>query len=221
MDAATDLYTITIYYKSDDLLGQANVLLVMVLLNLFVQMLIVVAANKITSKRKMLKEAMITLFFLRPAVDAYRVCTNHKSTDNGVGSLDMMMFNKCAELATEAIPGCVLQIYVWLTNREQAGTYALMSIAISAMCTGFARAMIASDKDVDHAGRKSQPKFYGLIPADNTLRSRCLILMTLIGAIHNMSRSLRLALLLASPSRGLVVYFVVGEVTVYVGERAK
>ena len=221
MDAATNIYTVATYYKSDELVGQANALLVMVVTNILIQMSIVHAQNKKTSARKMLMEAMISLSFLRPAVDAYRVCMNHKDSDSAVDSLDLMIFNKVTELATEAIPGCVLQIYVWLTNREQAGTYALMSIAISAMCTGFARAMIASDKDVDHAGRKSQPKFYGLIPADNTLRSRCLILMTLIGAIHNMSRSLRLALLLASPSRGLVVYFVVGEVTVYVGERAK
>jgi len=61
------------------------------------------AANKMTSKRKMLKEAIITLFFLRPAVDAHRVCTNYNDDEhNVVGTLDLMLMNKGIELATEA-----------------------------------------------------------------------------------------------------------------------
>jgi len=72
-----------------------------------------------------------------------------------------MQCNKCAELATESIPGCVLQMYVWLTNPEQAGTYALVSIGISGLTTGFTSATISYDKDVDVAGRRGQPKFYG------------------------------------------------------------
>jgi len=123
-------------------------------------------------------------------------------------------------MATESIPGCVLQLFVWFTNPEQAGTYALVSIGISALTTGYSSAVIAFDLDLDVNHRKNQPKFYGYIPADNTLRGRCFILMTLIGAIHNMSRCVGLALLLASPSRRFAVYFVVGEVTLYVGERA-
>ena len=68
----------------------------MVLLNLIIQMLVVFSTNKKMSGMKMLKEAMITLFFLRPAVDAYRVCTNHKvDEDHGVDSLNMMIVNKC------------------------------------------------------------------------------------------------------------------------------
>jgi len=122
MDAATDLYTITTYYKSPEIVSQAIALLAMVLLNLFIQTLIVYGTNKKTSGKKVLKEVMITLFFLRPAVNAYRVCTNHTDGDSTVESLDFMILNKCTELATEAIPGCVLQIYVWLAHREQVGT---------------------------------------------------------------------------------------------------
>jgi len=132
-----------------------------------------------------------------------------------------LIANKGIELATESIPVCVLQLFVWFTSPEQAGTCALVSIGISALTTGYSSAVIAFDLDLDVPHRKAQPKFYGYIPADNTLRSRCFILMTLIVAIHNLSRSVGLALLLASPSSSLAIYFVVGEVTLYVGERAK
>ena len=65
------------------------------------------------------------------------------------------------ELATEAIPGCVLQIFVVLTNANNMGIGAVISIAISALATGFTSAKIAFDKDLDTQGRKNQPKFYG------------------------------------------------------------
>jgi len=77
-----------------------------------------------------------------------------------------MIFNKSAELAAESIPGCVLQLYVWLINPEQAGTYALLSIGISSLTTGFTSAMIAFDMDVDVPHRKNNPKFYGYIPGE-------------------------------------------------------
>ena len=80
-----------------------------------------------------------------------------------VTSLAEMIMNKGTELATESLPGCVLQLYVWIENPEQAGAYALVSIGISALTTGFTSAMITFDSDVDVAHRKGQPKFYGYV----------------------------------------------------------
>ena len=74
----------------------------------------------------------------------------------------------------------MLQLYVWLVNPEQAGTFALASIGISVLTTGFTSATIAFNMDVDVPHRKNQPKFYGYIPGDNGLRGRCFALMTLI-----------------------------------------
>jgi len=104
---------------------------------------------------------MICLLFLRPAVDAFRVSTNHEDDDSTVDSLTEMMMNKATELAAESIPGCVLQLYVWLNNPEEAGTFALGSIEISALTTGFSSAMITFDFDVNVPHRRNQPKFYG------------------------------------------------------------
>ena len=111
-----------------------------------------------------LRETLICLLFLRPAVDAYRVSTNHDDSTHTVSNLNILTVNKTLELSTESIPACILQLCVWLTNKEEAGTYALASIAISALTTGYASAIIAFDMDVDVSHRKHQPRFYGFIP---------------------------------------------------------
>ena len=109
----------------------------------------------------------------------------------------------------------MLQLYVWLAYPDQAGSYALVSIGISALTTGFTSAMIAFDKDVDVRGRRAQPLFYGYIPDDNGLRGRCFVLMLIISTLHNVSRSLGAALLAASGNKLLAVYFVGGEIALY------
>jgi len=75
-DAATDIYVISTYYGKEELVGQANVFLAMISLNMFVQLLFVKANYQRSGWREMLREFLITLMFLRPAVDAYRVVTS-------------------------------------------------------------------------------------------------------------------------------------------------
>ena len=118
------------------------------------------------------------------------------------------------ELATESIPGCVLQIYVVLRNPEEVGIGALVSIAISALTTGFTSALISFDKDIDVLGRKQSPNFCGYIPDDHATRGRCFFLMTIMSALHNLSRSVGCALL-AQSGKSAILYFVVGEMTFY------
>ena len=136
-DAATDIYVIATYYQSDALVGQAHALLTMITANLVLQLLCVIAQYKKKSLAKKLKDVLICIFFLRPAVDAYRVSTNHEDEGATVDSLTEMIVNKVSELGAESIPGCVLQLYVYLSNPDELGMSALMSIAISAATTGF------------------------------------------------------------------------------------
>jgi len=75
--------------------------------------------------------------------------------------------------------------------------------------------MIAFDKDVDVADKKNQSKFYGLIPDDHNARGTCFALMTMISAVHNLSRSIGTALLAASGDGMLVAYFVGGEMVLF------
>ena len=72
-----------------------------------------------------------------------------------------MILNKSIELATENVPGCILQKYVWLNNPEEAGSFALISIGISALTIGYTSAIISFESDVGLVHRKNQPRFYG------------------------------------------------------------
>ena len=84
-DVATDIYVITTYYATDALVGQAHALLAMITANLVIQ---IVTIFVITYPKKSLlvklRETLISMLFLRPAVDAYRVSTNHKDEDTSV-----------------------------------------------------------------------------------------------------------------------------------------
>ena len=122
-----------------------------------------------------------------------------------------MVVTKCIELATESIPGAVLQTFVFLQNPEEVGTTALISIVVSALCTGYTSAMISFDLDVSVHHRKVHEGFYGYLPDDNTKRGNLFILMTLICTIHNVSRTVGVALL-AVEDKALALYFVGGEV---------
>jgi len=119
------------------------------------------------------------------------------------------------ELATESIPGCVLQLYVYLTNSEEAVQYALLSIAISALTAGYTSAMISFDFDVSYYRRQKLPKFYGFIPDSHQHRGVCFTLMMLISGLNNLSRSVGCVLLIASSGKSLVVAFIAGEVILY------
>jgi hypothetical protein len=127
-----------------------------------------------------------------------------------------MISNKGMELATESIPGCVLQCYVLLLNPSLllSGSGAIISIGISAFMTGLTSAMIAYDFDTDQLHREIQPKFYGYIKNGSEQRGRTFLLMTLVSSLHSLSRSLGYAIL-AVVDLNLALKFFVGEVGAY------
>jgi len=212
LDATTDIYVVATYYSSEKLISQADAMLAMILANLSLQVVYIYFFQyRKKSWRVKLREAAISLFFLRPAIDAYRVSTNYKDVDTTLDPLFEMIYNKCFELACEAIPGCVFQIYVWIAFPQQVVRLALLSIAISALTTGYSSAMISFDIDIDVKKRKNCPSFYGYIPDDNGLRTRTFVLMTLISALHNLSRSVGCALLVVVGGGRLLMSFVGSE----------
>ena len=94
-------------------------------------------------------------------------------------------------------------------------TGALLSIGISTLTTGFSAAMLSLDADLDTQARKNMPNFFGFLPDDHGLRSRCFKLMMMITALHNLSRSIGCALLAASGGMTRVLSFVGGEIMVF------
>ena len=101
LDGATDIYTISTYYKSDKLTWQANAMLAMLLMNMFGQVLTVLGIYQKHPWQTKVKEILICLTFLRPAVDAYRVSTNHEEKMVKVNPLQEMMINKGTEVSAK------------------------------------------------------------------------------------------------------------------------
>jgi len=85
------------------------VLLAMIATNLGIQILVILAQYKSKSWKRKLWEIFITLTFLRPIVDAYRISTNHEDDELMVDQLTELSFNKMGEMGAESIHGCVLQ----------------------------------------------------------------------------------------------------------------
>jgi len=96
-DSVTDVYVILTYYENTDLIMQANVLLAMIMLSLLSQLMTVYVQNKKKSLPVKLKECMITVLFLRPAIDAYRVSTNHDDDETPLDPLSEMVMNEARE----------------------------------------------------------------------------------------------------------------------------
>ena len=94
LDAVTDLYVINKYYSTAGLQGQANAMLAMIVSNMGLQIMCVIVQYKTKSWKVKIKEVLICLFFLRPAVDAYRVSTNYKDTEVTMDPLVEMIANK-------------------------------------------------------------------------------------------------------------------------------
>ena len=93
VDAATDIYVVGTYY-SEGLNGQANAILGMIGVNLIFQLFMVIALYQKKKWTVKLKEALITLLFLRPIVDAYRISTNHDDEEATLDPLTEMIVNK-------------------------------------------------------------------------------------------------------------------------------
>ena len=121
IDAATDIYVVKKYYESEELVGQGNALLAMISGNMLVQLIMVVGNYQRKSWKVKLREAIICLSFLRPAVDAYRVSTSHEDEDISTDTLSEMLMNKGEstaaddddEVAQNVTKGAFLRLSVW------------------------------------------------------------------------------------------------------------
>ena len=94
LDAATDIFVIVSYYNTKGLRRQANVMIAMVATNIGFQIIVMLAQYRKKSWHVKVKEMMICLFFLRPAVDAHRVSTNYYDSELTFDPLVEMVFNK-------------------------------------------------------------------------------------------------------------------------------
>jgi len=115
VDTITDVYMIYLY-KVNGLHSNANTMIAMISFNTVFQLILVLVTYRKKGWRTVLKEGLVTLLFMRPFVDAWRVHNKHDDSETNLDPLHTMLMNKGIELASESIPGCVLQCYVLLMN---------------------------------------------------------------------------------------------------------
>jgi hypothetical protein len=68
------------------------------------------------------------------------------------------------------------------SDKDDVGTSALLSVAMSAITTGFASATLSYDSDTDPGLRELSPNFYGYIPAKASKRTVVFVSMLLLTA---------------------------------------
>jgi hypothetical protein len=132
---------------------------------------------------RVLREWFPILTGFKPAVDAYRVATGAKQeVGTSFDPIIEMSYMKGIEMFAEAIPGVIIQLMAIATSDNKVGTSAWLSLAVSAITTGFASATISYDWDTDPVRREETPAFYGYIPANASKRTVAFVSMLLFTA---------------------------------------
>ena len=141
--------TVVLYLNKPNFKRFGYTLLVCLILNMLVQLLIVWAQTTKGPKATMVKDMLYVVWAVKPGVDAWRVATGQDQNEYQVLTpKNELLYSKAGELVFEAIPGCVVQVQAYLLamdSEEGASQQALVSLAISALSTGFAAASITLD----------------------------------------------------------------------------
>jgi hypothetical protein len=182
-DLVTDVY-VTYMFWSDKKYGYFKASLTSLVVSIGFQALIVWAQNRKLGMMRVLREWIPILLGYKPAVDAYRVATGAKQeVGTALDPMFEMTMMKVIEMFAEAIPGVIIQLMAIATSdKDDVGTSAWLSVAVSAITTGFASATISYDYDTDPVKREHTPDFYGYIPAKASKRTVVFVSMLLLTA---------------------------------------
>jgi hypothetical protein len=195
VDLLTDVY-VTYMFWSDKNYGYFKASFASLAVSIGLQILIVWAQNRKLGITRVLKEWTPILLGYKPAVDAYRVATGAKQeVGAAVDPMFEMTVMKVVEMFAEAIPGVIIQLMAIATSDKDVGISAWLSVAVSAITTGFASATISYDFDTDPWQREHTPDFYGYIPAKASKRTVVFVSMMLLTAGMLLIRCTTLVLL--------------------------
>ncbi|GMI29285.1 hypothetical protein TeGR_g9733 [Tetraparma gracilis] len=181
-DQVSDVNTVRLYLTTPNLVGYGYTLLAMLIVNMLAQLLLVWLQTTKGPKATTVKDMLYVVSAVKPGVDAWRVATGLGQNEYQVMSpKSELLVSKGVELAFEAIPGCVVQVQAYLIamgTEEGASQQALVSLVISALCTGFTAGTITFDNDANVDWRRDDPEHVGLIAPGTrgTLTFGCMIL---------------------------------------------
>jgi hypothetical protein len=206
VDLLTDVYVTNMFWKGKKY-GYFKASLASLVVSIGLQMVIVWGQNRKLGLKRVLKEWFPILIGYKPAVDAYRVATGAKQeVGTAFDAVIEMTVMKMIEMFAEAIPGVIIQLMAIATSDKQVGTSAWLSVAVSAITTGFASATISYDWDTDPARREKSPDFYGYIPAKASKRTVVFVSMLLYTAGMLLIRCTTIVLLGLMGGRWVFLY---------------
>ncbi|GMI44361.1 hypothetical protein TrCOL_g431 [Triparma columacea] len=181
-DLLTDVY-VTYMFRRGKEYWYFKASLASLVMSIGLQMLMVWVQNRKLGMKRVVRECIPILLGYKPAVDAYRVATGAKQ-EVGTALEPMLELTvmKVLEMFAEAIPGVIIQLMAIATSDKDVGVTAWLSVAVSAITTGFASATISYDWDTDPGKRELAPNFYGYIPAKASKRTVVFVSMLLFTA---------------------------------------
>jgi len=145
MDMATDIFVVVGYLGKEDTKGYGWSLLWMIVASIVFQLLIVYFQNR-RKPKVLMKEVLIVLTGLKPGVDAYKVVSGKEADAHSVTDAKFeLVCSKAVEIMCESLPGAILQLYAILKGAKSRR--AIVSVAVSALTTGFSSASISFDYD--------------------------------------------------------------------------
>jgi hypothetical protein len=194
-DLLTDVY-VTYMFWDDKKYGYFKASLASLAVSIGFQMFCVWAQNRKLGILRLLREWTPILIGFKPAVDAYRVAKGYKQEAGQMTDFSTeMYYMKGVEMFAEAIPGVIIQFMAIATSDKAVGTSVWLSVAVSAITTGFTSATLSYDWDTDPAKREVAPDFYGYIPSNSTKRSIIFVTMMLLSACMLVIRCMTIVML--------------------------
>jgi hypothetical protein len=141
LDMVTDVLMIVEYLNTEGQERFGRVLIAMVALCVLGQLFCVWVQNSKGPRSSLIREVLFTLLALKPGVDAFRVANGEEQAPYAVvhPSFELAL-TKWFEMMFEAIPGCVMQLYVILSSlqrRDDVSKLAYLSLVVSALSTGY------------------------------------------------------------------------------------
>jgi hypothetical protein len=105
-DLISDMYMIVVFLGSEETRGVAHVNIVCVALSLLAQLLLIWFVNRKRSWRRIARELLYVVSFVKPGIDAARVAAGNEN-DDGLAAMDPLTelaASKAIEMVLESIP---------------------------------------------------------------------------------------------------------------------
>jgi hypothetical protein len=209
LDMVTDAY-IAARFLVEGNAEFAYYLMSLIAVGIILQIIIVLVSNHGVTRNKWKrigKEVLYVLTFVKPGVDAHRVISGAiQQEGSSMPPLQELSSCKLVELVVEAVPGLLIQSLA-LIRSERKSKVAILSMIISAGSAAMTSAQISYDYDTNPRKRIVSPEMYGMVPDDGRVLS--FIIMFTLSGLQIMSRCFSLALLYVTNPAWLMYYITV------------